>query len=127
MSKTYFPEDDEEILKYKRSYLDRELELAIEEEKICVTKAVAAYSEAKKETPGKHSVVVDQIIVCIGNKPYLICHMEQKLREATLIRELSQLERVKPKGIPQSSRVANVTLKPQHIKRDLFSRPASYF
>lgn len=37
------------------------------------------------------------MLVLISHKPYLLSHMEEKLKEKSLIRLLGQLEKIKPK------------------------------
>jgi hypothetical protein len=49
--------------------------------------------------------------------------MEQALRDTPLSRELRQLERIKPYGLPEGKVLSNLTVRTQFMQRDIFPRP----
>lgn len=119
MSRNLFPEEEEEVLNCRRRYIDRELEEVLLEEKKCITKAVVDHSELKR-THQASSSVLDQLIIYVSNKPYLFFYAQQELRANSLIRELDQLERIKPTKMPVAVFSSSVKVKPQFVRRDLF-------
>lgn len=74
------------MLKYKRAHIDKELDLVLEEQKKCISAAIHAHAIAKVGDIHSLATVIDQIIIHISDKSYLLPHTEEELRKASLIR-----------------------------------------